>query len=115
LQEVFTVARFLPDDPIDFSFHLAKSPFLNEKKVRARVRRYRIVDYSFNSHQYTTGGQDQVCLTIYTSGAALELLEDPTILSAIRLFNVCMMKKGANANGRSHCMDLADLMIEPVQ
>jgi hypothetical protein len=59
-----------------------------------------------------SGGQDQIGLVVYGLDNALGFINEPIILSAIRLFNLNLMRKGHNLNFRSHCFDLADRLFE---
>ena len=57
---------------------------------------------------YKPGGQDQINIVAQGVGPALTLVRDHNILSAVRLFNLRLMKKGPCAYGRYHCLDLVD-------
>ena len=61
--------------------------------------------------QYEPAGGDQVALAIEGADAAVDLLKDPDIVQAIRLFNLRHMRKGSGAGGKYHCADLADRLL----
>jgi hypothetical protein len=61
-------------------------------------------------HQYKPGGPDQIGFVVPVQDAK-KFINDPAVLSAIRLFNWRLMKKGPCNFGRYHCLDLADQLI----
>jgi hypothetical protein len=61
---------------------------------------------------YSPGGRDQTCLFIATAEVALSTLKLPGVLSAIRDFNLRLMRKGPCIYGRNHCPQLADLVCD---
>ena len=65
-------------------------------------------------HRYAPGGHDQVRLTIWDEnpGDILRLVAVPAFRSAAKDFNLNLMRKGANLNARSHCFDLADVLLD---
>lgn len=113
-QEVFTACY----DPLfknySYSFHMALTPFLNQSRVRSLNRRVRYLFSGVNktSQKYVPGGQDQVNLNCSNIAAAMQLMDDPAILSAIRLFNLRLMRKGPSPSSRYHCLNLADRLVE---
>ena len=42
----------------------------------------------------------------------MNVLHDTHVLSAIRTFNLRLMRKGTNALFRFHCFDLADRLLQ---
>lgn len=107
-QEVFTIG--ISDNKPFFSWHLSKSP-LEKLATRMKLRwKYHI---RADGHQYKPGGQDQINISIDGSIAnALNFLDDKEVILAIRRFNLGLMRKGPNLNSRSHCLDLADRLLE---
>lgn len=61
-------------------------------------------------HFYETGGQDQINLIIHGLESAKKFLQHREIISAVRLFNLRLMKKGVCIFSRYHCMDLAEII-----
>ncbi|ASJ72794.1 hypothetical protein [Granulosicoccus antarcticus] len=108
-QEVLTVIN--EDNVLWFSFHLARSPLELEhgKSLDSLKRKHRSLQ--MGNYLYETGGSDQVHLEVQGYEAACQLLKDPTVLTAIRLFNLRLIKKGLCNNRRYHCMDLADRLL----
>lgn len=107
-QEVLTV--FVEDNELWLSLHMADSPFtlLSDEAVALLFERHPRLEVT--EHQYKPGGPDQVNLALPASSAG-PFLSDAEVLSAIRLFNLRLMKKGPCNFGRYHCMDLADRLI----
>lgn len=109
-QEVFTA--YWEADDLTFTWHLAKSPLQRAFgpflwRLRLRFPRLRI-----DQHAYEPGGQDQLTLEIRGADAALKLTHNPDVLTAIRLFNLRLIKKGPCMFSRYHCFDLADRFYE---
>ena len=107
MQEVMT---FVEDDgQLWTTWHCAKSPLAARKtrEYRNLRRLARRLKLNVDDHRYTSGGPDQVSLTVCGASAAIELIEDPSVLRAIRLMNLRLMKKGPTYYGRTHCFDLA--------
>ena len=107
-QEVCTYFIF-EEEPF-VSFHFASSPFdkYSEEEFLSFWDDHHEAEWI--DHTYQPGGQDQYQGLIPASDAQ-KLLADPRFLEAVRLFNLRLMKKGPNVNGRSHCMDLADNLV----
>lgn len=110
-QEVLTV--FDVQGVFTSSFHLALSPLERSfgSSLDAMFEKYPMLIST--EHFYEPGGHDQLHLEIEGAENALNLLQDTDIIKAIRLFNLRLMKKGACAYSRYHCMDLADRLLEP--
>jgi hypothetical protein len=114
-QEVFTIGT---EKGIPFlSCHVANSPLrVSWKKYHFyRPDLYEALlksNVSLINHQYKPGGQDQVNVYVEELGNVLNVLHNPYILEAIRLFNLRLMRKGANWYYRYHCFDLADRLLE---
>ena len=108
-QEVFTAS--LEDKQLSFSIHLTLSVLQKEfgPSLSKLARRHPLV--GIYDHTYAPGGPDQINLDAQGSSALQRLLEDETIVSAIRLFNLRLMKKGPCRFSRYHCMDLADRLL----
>lgn len=113
-QAVFHAYTF-QDQPL-FSWHISKSPLTTTFRKRIRVyRRYWQFRLLPTSQRYQPGGQDQ--FTIQTVGEnalqdALNMLDDPDFLHAIRTFNLRLMQKGPTWFYRYHCFQLADRFFE---
>jgi hypothetical protein len=120
-QEVFTAEAY--GDTFLVRIFLARSPLSKLHRIRpflrtssgvyrARSRFIRLFSkyptlVTLNDF-YKSGGQDQLNLAVQGLNDALSLLNEPAILSAIRIFNLNLMRKGANLHFESHCFDLAD-------
>jgi len=108
-QEVFTA--FVHKNELWFSLHLARSPL--EKAFGADLsllfERHPTADCI--DHQYEPGGPDQTSFEI-PAETVKAFISDPSVITAIRLLNLRLMKKGPCVYGRSHCLDLADKIIE---
>jgi hypothetical protein len=59
----------------------------------------------------TKGGSDQVCIDVESLELAYWLLNDPDIITAIRIFNLGLVQKSPCPWGKNHCLDLADYLI----
>ncbi len=107
-QEVF--AAFQYKHTLWFSMHVALSPLKDAfgRSLRSLHERHPLVDHT--NHRYEPGGQDQTSFE-FPDAAAKAFITDTDIASAIRLFNLRLMKKGACIYGRFHCMDLADWVM----
>jgi hypothetical protein len=106
VQEVFTVGTV--DSKPFFSWHLANSPLT--VSLNQLITKYNLV---VDDHRYEAGGQDQIHIEIEDSvDKALALLNEPPVIAAIRRFNLGMMRKGPSLNSMSHCLDLADKLLE---
>lgn len=108
-QEVFTA--FTYNSELWFSLYLAHSPLENAfgENFRKLLWKYPFVDNTDN--KYIPGGQDQTSFDVPLVSLRSFLAETSVIL-AIRTLNLRLMKKGACAYGRFHCMDLADKVLE---
>ena len=109
-QEVFTIS--VKDDILCSSFHLAISPLENsfDPSLNSLVEKYPGVGVF--DHLYQPGGIDQIGLESVDDDLTMQLLHDPAILTAIRLFNLRLMNKGACNFSRYHCLGLADRLVE---
>ncbi len=108
---LFDKIRGCNTEDISFSFHLCRSKIEEVCGTTRGLRgRYRFLEVS--DHRYKPGGQDQFKLTSYGAGNTLRLLNDPSILAAMRVFNLRLMRKGACNFGRNHCLDLADRLVD---
>ena len=114
-QEVFTVyLTKLNNDStsLDYSFQLAKTPLAT--MVSGRSNRTLIEQQcpsaKFDDHFYRTGGKDQMRLAVLAKDIT-RLFSLPPFIEATRLLNLRLMRKGANMNRVSHCMDLAEAML----
>jgi hypothetical protein len=67
---------------------------------------------SISSYRYVPGGDDQIAFVVTGKEPALAFLEDQTITSAIRRFNLRLMRLGLCRYKNSHCLSLADLLVE---
>ena len=57
------------------------------------------------------GGLDQVFLSVEGIDSAYKLLNDPYMLSAVRLFTLGLVQKSPCPWGKNHCLDLADRLF----
>jgi len=64
-----------------------------------------------NSH-YVPGGWNQVRLVVGGAEDALRLLGDNEVRLAIRDLNLRLMRRGPSPYRSSHCLDLADILLE---
>ena len=78
------------------------------------------VDESFLEHSVATPedvgyffprGQDMFGITVRGSASIRKFLSNPTLLRAIRRFNLTHMNRGRNAYQASHCYSVADRML----
>ena len=108
-QEVFTAHT--SGEELFFSWHLARSSLEKgfNHGLSGLVRQHPAVKLS--DHRYEPGGQDQVNISVRGIGPALDLIRDKSILSAVRLFNCRLMRKGPCAYSRYHSLDLADSLV----
>lgn len=111
-QEVFTVGT--QDDRLFFSWHLANSP------IRLTWKNYNFYHQNIyetitsneallTEHRYKPGGQDQIQVELGGDvHKAINFMNNPDILYAIKSFNLNLTRKGANPYFKFHCFDLAD-------
>jgi hypothetical protein len=66
--------------------------------------------YIRNSH-YKAAGFDQLALNMDTLEQAAQILRDPIVIKAARLLNLQLMRKRKCSYPRSHCFDLADMLV----
>lgn len=110
-QEVFTVAIKQKIDEFLFSWHIARSVFDGTySKIYKKYAHVRTL--WCDDHFYRTGGTDQFNVTVLSNADALSLLDDNTFVQACKTFNLRNMRKGCLTYASSHCMDLADLLLE---
>jgi len=110
LQETLSVLDFKGE--LEFVLRVAKSPLkqsLRNPLWRVRQFWYGITVYN---QRYRPGGPDQASINVAGTDAFSRVLSDPAYLQSMRLFNLRLMKKGANLNHRSHCVGLADRLLE---
>ncbi len=105
-QEVFTAAEYKGE--IVFSFHLALSPLEEAFGESLSPLLEKFPSLEATDHFYEPGGYDQINLEIQGAESAEIFMRQKEIVSAMRLFNLRLMKKGACVYSRYHCMDLAD-------
>ncbi|HXI00736.1 MAG TPA: GIY-YIG nuclease family protein [Sphingobacteriaceae bacterium] len=87
------------------SIHLCKSKLFEHHSANELKDKYPSLELT--DHFYDPGGQDQQNIII--GGVEfLNLLNDATILDAIKEFNLRLMRKGGCIFNRYHCFDLAD-------
>lgn len=108
-QEVFTA--FEIEGEIMFSFHLARSPIEKAfgKKFSPLLKKIPMMEIT--EHFYEPGGYDQINFVIQGSESTKIFLQQKEIITAVRLFNMRLMKKGACVYSRYHCLDLTDKLI----
>jgi hypothetical protein len=114
-QEVFTVYLTKLKNgstALDYSFQLAKSPLdaMVSGESNRRLIEQHCPSAEFDDHLYPTGGKDQMRLVVLAMDIS-HLFTLPCFLEAVRLLNLRLMRKGASMNRVSHCMDLAEVML----
>ncbi len=103
------------DEELLVSFHVTRSilvPLLREN-AHPWVRVWRGPAFTVVDHAYKPGGADQVNIVCRLRDAE-RLIDDQRFLSAARTMNLRLMRKGINLNARSHCYDLADLLLADI-
>ncbi|MGB8646216.1 MAG: GIY-YIG nuclease family protein [Anaerolineae bacterium] len=110
-QEVFTISE--ENRELNISWHLARQPLEQAfgKTLKALGKQYRLLEWG--NHWYEPGGFDQINLFTRDIQTASNLMHNSTIQSAIRSFNLRLMRKGPCTYNRYHCLDLADRVIGP--
>ena len=105
MQEVMTLGE--SQNELGAAWQCAKSPLeaMGDEELYSLERRYGLW---FEDHRYRPGGPDQVWMGVEGAEAALELLREPTVIRAMRLMNLRLMKNGPSYYSRTHCFDLAD-------
>lgn len=106
MQEVFSLLEDAEGRWI--SLHVARSPLSEETDAEFLDD----LGVSLDDHRYVPGGPDQ-CRLIVPPESFPELLRDGTILRAIRLLNLRLMKKRPCYYGKSHSPAIADLALGP--
>ena len=109
-QEVFTALDY--EGELEFSFHLALSPLEEAFGESLSLLQEKFPLLETTENFYEPGGQDQINLIVQGADSAKTFMQQREIISAIRLFNLRLMKKGACIYSRYHCMDLADRLID---
>jgi hypothetical protein len=112
LQEVLTIKYIFSTRQIIFSFHLTKSTYQKSGIFQDLRRRIFLHGLITNNQRYDSGGHDQFLLSLVGPRSAFVLLDDPNVKQAIREFNLRLMRKGPCLNNHSHCLDLADRLVE---
>jgi hypothetical protein len=110
-QEVFTAFLVHGHGQPYFSFHLAHSLLTTQFGPRLSGLKTRYRSLEVTDHYYNPGGRDQCNLVIGGISETRRLLNDVSVLPAIREFNLRLSKKGACVFSRYHCLDLADKLI----
>ena len=103
-QEVLTAFEYHGD--LFFSFHLAKSRLSDD--VLSPVGA--IVEVS--NHKYAPGGSDQINIVLQGSTDAITFFKREDTLSAIRKFNLNLMRKGLCQYSRYHSYQLSSKALE---
>ncbi len=109
-QEVFTALDYKGE--LEFSFHLALSPLEEAFGESLSLLQEKFPLLEVTNNFYEPGGQDQINLIVQGTDSAKTFMQQREIISAMRLFNLRLMKKGACIYSRYHCMDLADRLID---
>jgi len=109
-QEVFTALDY--EGELEFSFHLALSPLEEAFGESLSLLQEKFPLLETTENFYEPGGQDQINLIVQGADSAKTFMQQREIISAMRLFNLRLMKKGACIYSRYHCMDLADRLID---
>ena len=96
-----------------FDFWLAGSPFAELSRSNARKFNQAFPGLEIGGEEYNMvpGGGDQVYMIIRNPEQALPFIEHPTVLRAIRIFNLNLMKKGQSPFNRYHCYSLIDTVL----
>ncbi len=110
-QEVFSIFYFYKEGQLEFSWHLALSPLVDEygESLDAFFAIY--PELGGSEHFYEPGGSDQIHLVSFDLDETWRLLENDTFIKAIKLFNLRLMRRGPCTFNRYHCFDLADRLI----
>jgi len=108
-QEVLTI--MIDQDELWISLHLAESPFEqhSSKSIVDKFNQYPYIE--IYDHKYDPGGSDQINF-VFAAEWLSKLLNDESAITAMRVFNLRLMKKGPCNFGRFHCMDLADRILK---
>lgn len=111
-QAVFSA--YLGNTSAFFDFWLAGSPFLELSKPEGErfSQEFLGIEIGTEAHTMLPGGSDQVYMIIHDPKLALKFIEHPTVLRAIRIFNLNLMKKGQSPFNRYHCPLLIDAALE---
>ncbi|MBX7105112.1 MAG: hypothetical protein K1X57_13585 [Gemmataceae bacterium] len=106
------VSQCVDDDGVlGFNFHLARSVI---KRTYYSIGGFQLSfeNCEVDEHAYAPGGPDQFRVHVTGEEAASQLLANQTVVDAIRLLNLRLMRKGPTTHGRFHCFDLADRLLE---
>lgn len=110
-QEVFTVGQSLDTKQPTFSWHLSKTKILGLSKSDFNSRYSHITTLKADAHFYPKGGEDQFNIEVFSTGEALELLDDQLFVESVKEFNLRNMRRGSHIYAANHCMDLADILM----
>ena len=109
-QEVFTSGRDKIKNTPVFSFHCTASDVVDNPRQLAEWQR-KFKTFTVSDHYYIPGGRDQCNPCLSSTEETLEILDDPSFISAVKKFNLRNMRKGAEVYSRYHCLDLAALIL----
>ena len=94
------------------SFHVAESSLRQELGEDVSER---LIESSFgrwSTHRYKSGGIDQCALFAETADEAMRMMDDYSFFLSARTMNARLMKKGPCYYSQSHCLSLADRLLE---
>lgn len=96
-----------------FDFWLARSPFVELSRSEGKRFSQAFHGLEIGDEQYNMlpGGDNQVYMLIRDPELALRFIEHPTVLRAIRIFNLNLMKKGQSPFNRYHSYSLIDTVL----
>lgn len=105
-QEVFGVTK--RSDRLRVAFQMSKSPFTN-RVLQSLSLKYPSI--ATRDHRYRPGGKDQMRVEV-DGEDAIPFINEKVAVTAVRRMNLHLMRKGASVNRMSHCLDLADAVLD---
>jgi hypothetical protein len=108
-QEVFAVFYF--EGQLFCSWHLAHKPLSQASMILDDGSVAGFSEVEWNDNRYEPGGQDQIQI-VAAIASATQVMENSSMLQAMRTMNLRLMRKGACNFARYHCLALADHVYE---
>ena len=109
-QEVMTL--YEDGGALVLSLHMARLPLAQRLRLtRLASLRHRTSIWA-TDHRYPAGGEDQLNMSACGEPSINYLLSDRTVQRAVRRMNLRLMRRGRSFYSKTHCMDLAALILD---
>lgn len=108
-QEVMTL--FDAGGFLGLSLHTARIPLRHRLRLTRLASARHRTSIQFTDHRYKPGGEDQSNIEAYGQKSIDYLLRDREVQLAVRKMNMRLSRRGKCFYSKSHCMDLATLIL----